>query len=217
MLNLTKKELLKMDEELGWKCGKLCSVLVVLDKKMGQLNREKETVGIDLNKQRARLEAVREALILVRGISRRVSVVRDTLLKTMSQLKRTNITIDKLEKLEVKEAELQEELRQKCNHPFVFHKEGYSGTSFNEHEDGYPSERYCVVCGSEEKAKDFCENGRVDNVGTVFETLKSSEARVVHPEPYRQFPNTFSKNEIWVPLGAALKIFEEKVATILNS
>lgn len=184
---------------------------------IGQLSRERDTLEEGLKREEKRVVAIREATVLNGGVPRKVSIVRDTLLKVMCQVKSKNITIAKLERLEVQEKDLQKELQQKCNHPFVFHREGYQGRSSNDYDDGYPSERYCVVCGLEERAKDFRRNGSVNMVGTVFEILKSSDGRVIHSEPYRQFPKRFSKMEIWVPLGVALKLFEEEVAKNLNS
>lgn len=216
MLNLTAKELSEMTNTSNGKIDELGSALLAGWIEIRRLIQERETMERDLKKEQAKIEAIREATVLNEGIPRRVSVVRDALLKVMSQVKSKNITITKLEILETTKEELKEELQQKCNHPFVFHKEGYSGSSSDDFEDGYPSERYCVVCGLEERAKDFCENG-IDNTGSVFETLKSLEDRVIHREPYRPHPNPFSRKDIWVTLGAALKPFEEEVARILNS
>lgn len=217
MINLSEKELSRMTIESNEKVARLKSELLTTGSKIRTLHQERETKEGDLKKEEKKIEAIREAVILNGRVPRKVSAIRDRLLKVMSQAKRRDITIIKREALEVQQEELQKELQQKCSHPFVFHKEGYSGSHSNDYEDGYPSERHCVVCGLGEKAKDFAQNGRVDNVGRIFEVLKESEGRVVHSEPYRQFPNTFSRMENWVPLGVALKPFEEEVAKNLNS
>lgn len=219
VLNLSEKELSEMATKSDNKTKELKRRMSEISTDIGQLSRERDTVEEGLKREEKRVVAIREAVILNEGIPRKVSVVRDTLLKIINRSTRDDITIGRKIMLDKQIKDLKEEIKAVCNHPFVFHREGCFGTRSFDYEDGYPSERYCVVCGLEERAKDFRQKQtiRVGNVGSVFEVLNNSEDRVVHGEPYRPYPNNFSKLEIWVPLGVALKPFEESVAKALNS
>ena len=216
MLNLTDRECTAIIAKSNTSATKLASESLRV---LGQIallkNRHDELVeNIKIEKRKA--VAAQEALILNKGVPKKVSGMRNSLLAKMDRVKREDITIAEQRRLDEEIEKLEEEIKAICNHPFVFHKEGYSGSSSDDYEGGYPSERYCVVCGLEERATDFRQNGRVDMVGSVFETFKSSEGRMVHKEPYRHHPQCLSKMDIWVPLGAALRPFEEDVARVLN-
>ncbi len=216
MLNLTAKELTKMLTESGDEADGLVSELSVIRLKINQLHGKMAEGERALGRERNKTEAIKEALVIIKGIPRKVSEVRKRFISNINKLKREDITISEQKSLQTETEELKKELRKNCSHPFVFHREGYSGTQSDDFEDGYPSERYCVVCGLGERAKDFCQNGRVDEVGRVFDVLKSSEDRVIHREPYRQHPEHFSRHEILVPLAVIMRLFEEEVAKVLN-
>lgn len=216
MLNLTNRECVAIIAKSNTRAIELASESLCVLGQIALLKKKQNEMEESIKTEQGKIVAAQEALILNKGIPKKVSRMRNSLLVKKNRVKREDITIAEQRRLDEEIEKLEEEIKHICNHPFVFHKEGYSGSSSDDYEDGYPSERYCVVCGLEERAKDFCQNGRVDMVGSVFETLKSSEDRVVQDEPFRQFPKKFSRDEIWVPLGAVLMLFEKDVARILN-
>lgn len=213
MLNLTNKDCESMITKSNKRLEGLRSELLLTQSEIRRLNLKQDDIKKSIKNEEKKSIATQEAVILNKSITRKVSTARNVLLSKINRLRREDITIGEMNRLREEVEKLKKEIQQNCNHPFVFHKEGYQGSYPHDHEDGYPSERYCVVCGLEEKAIDFVQNGRVDMVGTVFKMLKTSDDRVVHREPYRPHPKCLSKMEVWVHLAVALKPFEEAVAS----
>ena len=216
MLNISVKEFEVMLAQSDVKIKNLKSKFSVVQRAIGRLNLKKIKAEEQISDLVEKSEAIRKALILVKGVPSNISKKRGSLLYRILKERETD-SISKKSKLRTEITILKGELQRTCPHPFVFHKDGFIGTPSKEYENGYPSERYCLVCSLEEKAKDFRQNGRVDMVGTVFETLKDSESRVICREPYRPHPQCLSKMDIWMPLGAALRPMEEMIVKTLNS
>ena len=196
------------------KTADLISELSSVQLRIDQLIKRRDVVDGLLKTEERKSEAIKEARIINKGVPKKVSHVRSILLKKMEQSKKESITIAKKKELDADIERLKKEIGEICSHPLVFYKDGYGGSLSRDYENGYPAKRYCVVCGLSEEAKDFRQNGRADLLGSVFETMKDSEERIVHREPYH--PENLSRVNIWIPLGAVLKPFEESVTRTLN-
>ncbi len=217
MLYLTAKDLERMLAESDKKIAGLKLDLSNVQSEISELSTKSGRLIRGIKIQESKSEAIKEARIIIAGVPKKISVMRRRLLVKIERSKREDITINEQRNLVIEAGILTREIKKICTHPFVFHKDGYSGSPSQDYENGYPSERYCVVCGFEEKAKDFAQNGRVDMVGTLFDTLKETATRIVNNEPFRPHPECLGHVNIWVPLGAAIKPFEESVVRVLNS
>ena len=216
MLNLTAKEIQgKLVESSDLTAGFQLD-LTSVKSKIEKFQLEQRVIENLINSFQLKSVALKRAMVLIKGVPPRISKKRGSLLYRILREQKTD-SVSKKSKLRAEIATLKRELQKICPHPFVFCKEGYIGSRSNDYDDGYPSERYCVVCGFEERAVDFRQNGNLERVGMFFNILDDSESRIVQDEPYRQFPEHFSREEIWVPLGAMLHAFEERVVKILNS
>lgn len=162
------------------------------------------------------IEAVRRGMLLTQVLPKKLTDLRETIIQRVSEVKSQDITVGMKAKLELNIPVITLVLQEMCPHPFVFHKGGYQGSPSNDYDDGYPTERYCVVCGFVEKASDFRRNGLSDRLGSVFNTLKDDDNRIIQHEPYRPHPQCLGRVDIWQPLGAALHPFEEWVCKNLN-
>jgi hypothetical protein len=216
MLNLTTEYLDKILFESSKKIDSLKSELPAVQFEIGRLQRRNEGLRKDIQIEERKLEAIKKARTVLKGISGNHANLRKRLLKMIARSKNDNITIANKRKLETEVEDLKAQLKKECNHPFVYHKNGYQGSPSQDYENGYPSERYCIVCGLKERATDFAQNGLVDNVGSVFNTLKESEERIVEDEPFRPHPECLGHIDIWIPLGAVMRPFEVIVARALN-
>jgi len=87
-------------------------------------------------------------------------------------------------------------LKEVCQHPFVFRKRNQW-------------QRYCVVCGFEEKAS---YRDPTFTIPTDFKILKDTDERIIQLEP----PQPWNTDSIWVPLGAVLHHFEKRVEEALD-
>lgn len=147
MLNLTAKELEKMLVESKQQAERLGMVLDSMQRDIVRLHKDRDMTEEGIKKWTRKAEAIQEALVITQGVSGVVSKLRKRFISNINRLKREDITISEQKSLQIETEELKRELRKNCSHPFVFHREGYSGTQSDDFEDGYPSERYCVVCG----------------------------------------------------------------------
>ena len=216
MLNVSVTELHEMSTRSDARVSELKSKIHNFDLEIEQLTKERGGFYKMLSGEEKKIVAIREALILNKGIPNDVCQLRKKLLLKMHKVRSEDITIAQQKCLHSEIVQLTAELQKKCPHSFVFHKVGYIGSPSEDYENGYPSERYCVVCGLEEKAIDYLQNGILNKIGSIFETLKDAEDRIVHREPYSPHPQCLSKINIWTPLVVILKPFEDSVARTLN-
>lgn len=216
MFNKTAQEFQAMLDELNQNlniqeialntCRRMVTTVVEAEKEA-----EKEIARIQ-NK----IEAARRGVLLTQSLPKDVIDFRKTIIQRISEVKSQDITVGMKAKLELNIPVITLALQGMCSHPFVFHKAGYQGSPSNDYDDGYPTERYCVVCGFVEKASDFRRNGMSDRLGSVFNTLKDDDNRIIQHEPYRPHPQCLGRVDIWQPLGAVLHPFEKWVENMLN-
>ncbi len=216
MLNFTAKEFAKMLAESDNKIEGLKSELTTVGIEIEQLNRKQDGIKKDLKNQENKSEAIRRALILVQGVSSKISQMRNKLLKTMERAGREDITIDESKNLRTEVGTLQAQLQKACAHPFVYDEPGYEGSLSYDFEDRHPGVRYCVVCGFSEEIYQTREVGALGfQREYLFKILTPDDKRIIEDQPWTSQGR--KRVNIWIPLGAALKPFEDSVVRVLNS
>ncbi len=161
---------------------------------------------------KTKTEVIRKALILT-GIPKRLTKLRNKILKERIKVANPNIRVITRRKLLAQINSHRCELENLCSHPVIYQIQGYGGSRSEEFENAYPTRRYCLACGLFENAADFKCNIMVSNTGTVFSKLSSNDERIVLPEPFRQPRNYI---DIWQPLEALLHPVELEIAKSLN-
>lgn len=212
MLNLTTEQLDKMLIESGEKIENLRLGLNAVGSEIGQINRKKDGIEKDLKVQENKSRAISKALILVRGVPLKIPQMRNRLLRRMERAGREDITISESKNLRTEIETLKLELQKACPHPFVYREQGYEGSPSQDRDNRRPEYRYCIVCGLNERGK---SSGQYDYIGTCFEKLADADNRIVRDEPWT--PEGRKRVNIWIPLGAVLKPFEDLVVKVLNS
>ena len=218
MLNITREELDKMFADSAQKLEGLRNELYTIQLEINQLGTRQNETNKKIKDEEKRLEAIREAQVLNDPIPEKVSGVRKRLLTKIERSKREEITIAEKKKMDAEIPELKMELQKECTHPFVFHRDGYEGSPSQDFENSYPGHRYCIVCGFHEDSYDSRETGALGlQREYLFKLLTTNDNRIIKREPYRPYPESQRCIDIWMPLGAAIKPFEESIARTLSS
>lgn len=215
MLNLTAAEitdrLAKSNEKI--KTLKIGFEIVEADIAKGHIR--KANLIKKQEQEEKKIKAAEKALILVWGIPAKVSQIRNQLLRKMERAGREDITVAENKNLRTEIENLKTELQKVCSHPFVYDEPGYEGSPSHEYENRHPGVRYCVVCGFLEETY---KSRKVGDLGLqreyLFKNLTPDDKRIIQNQPWTSEGR--KRVNVWVPLGAALKPFEESVARILN-
>ena len=216
VINLTTQDLDKMAVKSNKKIGALGTDLVDIKIEIGKLQGKKVQMERDLKSEQDKLGATREAQVINSGVPKEILRLRIKLLVDIERSRSDKITIATKERLDREIYTAKKELGLVCKHPFVFHKNGYEGSPSQDYENGRPSIRYCVICNFEERAKNLKQDA-YRCVANDFEILGDVENRMVLSEPYRQYPESLSKIDIWVHIAVALKPFEDCAVRALSS
>ena len=127
-----------------------------------------------------------------------ICTLRGSILSNMNLLKSDDITRRQETEIRARLGNSHEGIQKAClGHPFVIHRQGYAGSLSRDHEDKYPDERTCALCGFVEKGI----SGQYEGSSETFKQLVEKDDRVVVPEPYVPHPQTYS---IWKPLEQVL-------------
>lgn len=216
MLNLSTVEFNGMLSESNKKIKRLKSELSILNLSIEQLSRKKKETKEDLEAQEDKSEAIQKALILVRGVSLEISHLRNQLLRKKERAGREDITIAENKNLSTEIETLTTELQKVCSHPFVYDEPGYEGSHSYDYENRCPGVRYCIVCGFSEETYQSREDGHLGlERKYLFKNLTQDDKRIIQEQPWT--PEGRKRVNIWIPLGAVLKPFEDSVAKVLNS
>lgn len=216
MLNFSVQKFEEMLSESNKEIEGLKLELTVLNLSIRQLSQKRDNKEKDIETQEKKSEAIRKALILVHGVPSKVSKMRDQLLRKMWRVGRKDIMVAESENLKVEIESLKLELQKVCSHPFVYDEPGYEGSPSCDYENRNPGVRYCVVCGFSERTHKSRETGAFGlQREYLFEILVFDSKRIIQDQPWTSEGR--KRIDIWIPLGVALKPFEDSVAKILNS
>lgn len=185
---------------------------------INKLNKHAEELEDAVERGERKLETIRVALILNKGIPKSIAKLRENIIAKVARAQRKDITIHTKEMLEKVIPLLKTELQKTCTHPFVYNRPGYEGSHLNDREDSYPGLRYCLVCGLSENSYGSRETGVLGlSKEYLFKMLIHAPDRVIESEPFQAHSSNRKEINIWVPLEAVLHPLEERVANILNS
>lgn len=215
MLNLTVKELDETRAKSDKRMEDLTSQITNVQSEISRLDKKLDEIEKSTKNEERKSEAIKKALILVRGIPSKNSQIRNQLLRNMERAVREDITIAENKKIGIEIETLKTGLQKTCSHPFVYDEPGYEGSQSHDYENRYPGVRYCIICGFSEETYNSREVGPLGlQREYLFETLTPDKNRIIKSQPWTSEGR--KRVNIWIPLGAVLKPFEDSVVKVLN-
>lgn len=218
MLSVNKDDLKGMLNATNKKIGDLKAELFTSELEIKALCQKRDGTEKSIKKQENKSRAIQRALILVQGIPPKISQMRNRLLRTMERSAREDITVVESKNLKTKIETLKAELQKACPHPFLYEEPGYKGDYAHDYENRHPCVRYCVVCGFSEDTYKSIETETSDlclQVEYQFKTLAPDDKRIIEDQPWTSQGR--QRVNVWIPLGAVLKPFEDSAVGGINS